>query len=314
MVQTLVLNLFDLLLCYTLLVLAWIIITSKNLFKAVVLFISFGLLISLIWVRLNAPDVALAEAAVGAGVTGALLLVALSRLDDKINYESITTKFTVGFVSCLTVAVAIFILAVSMNIPVVSDVMQTALNNKMPESGVSNPVTAVLLNFRGYDTMLELIVLFAAALSVWSLGPSLALPKIPINETLSLATQILIPIIIIVSIYLLWIGSSKPGGAFQGGAVLAAAGLLWLMSGQPLRILHKPWQWRLVLVLGPLTFVLASILLLLQNGLLLQFSSTSAATWILFIESAALLSVASIMIILFLGGRPIIDQNKDAHK
>ena len=44
------------------------------------LFIAFGLLMSLAWVRLDAPDIALAEAAIGAGLTGALLLAALARL------------------------------------------------------------------------------------------------------------------------------------------------------------------------------------------------------------------------------------------
>ena len=52
---------------------------ARDLFQAVVLFIAFGLLMALAWVRLEAPDVALAEAAIGAGLTGALLLVAVAR-------------------------------------------------------------------------------------------------------------------------------------------------------------------------------------------------------------------------------------------
>ncbi len=51
---------------------------SRDLFRAVVLFIAFGLLMALGWVRLEAPDVALAEAAIGAGLTGVLLLDAAS--------------------------------------------------------------------------------------------------------------------------------------------------------------------------------------------------------------------------------------------
>ena len=61
-------------------VLAWRLLFSKDLFRAVVLFIAFGLFLSLAWVRLHAPDVALAEAAIGAGLTGALFLAALDRL------------------------------------------------------------------------------------------------------------------------------------------------------------------------------------------------------------------------------------------
>jgi hypothetical protein len=43
---------------------------------------------------------------------------------------------------------------------------------QVPNSGVSNPVTAVLLNFRAYDTLMELAVLLVALLGIWSLGPA----------------------------------------------------------------------------------------------------------------------------------------------
>ena len=71
---------FDGVLALVLLVLAWQLLRSPNLFKAIVLFISFGLMLSLAWVRLKAVDIALAEAAIGAGLTGALFLTALDRL------------------------------------------------------------------------------------------------------------------------------------------------------------------------------------------------------------------------------------------
>ena len=74
--------LFDSLLALCLFWLAWRTLASPDLFKAIVLFIAFGLLMALAWVRLDAPDVALAEAAIGAGLTGALLLAALARLQD----------------------------------------------------------------------------------------------------------------------------------------------------------------------------------------------------------------------------------------
>lgn len=57
--------------------LAWRALASPDLYKAVVLFIAFGLLLALAWVRLDAPDIALAEAAIGAGLTGALLFDAV---------------------------------------------------------------------------------------------------------------------------------------------------------------------------------------------------------------------------------------------
>jgi energy-converting hydrogenase B subunit D len=59
---------------------AWRAVAGRGLFTAVVLYIVFGLLLALTWVRLDAPDIALAEAAIGAGLTGALLLDAVAAL------------------------------------------------------------------------------------------------------------------------------------------------------------------------------------------------------------------------------------------
>ena len=55
-------------------------LSVRSLFTGVVLFIAMGLLLALAWVRLSAPDLALAEAAIGAGLAGALLLAAVRRL------------------------------------------------------------------------------------------------------------------------------------------------------------------------------------------------------------------------------------------
>lgn len=72
--------LFDLLVAGAAVWIAWRMLVSAELFKSVVLFIVFGLLMALAWVRLAAPDIALAEAAIGAGLTGALLLDAVGHL------------------------------------------------------------------------------------------------------------------------------------------------------------------------------------------------------------------------------------------
>lgn len=79
---------FDLLLGIGLICLAWWTLFCSDLFKAIVLFITFGLLMALLWVRLEAPDVALAEAAIGAGLTGALLMAALARLQNASRNDS----------------------------------------------------------------------------------------------------------------------------------------------------------------------------------------------------------------------------------
>ncbi len=68
--------LVDLLLAALLLWLGWQTLASRSLFRAIVPFVAFGSSMGLAWARLDAPDVALAEVAVGAGLTGALFLAA----------------------------------------------------------------------------------------------------------------------------------------------------------------------------------------------------------------------------------------------
>jgi energy-converting hydrogenase B subunit D len=70
----------DLALGAMLLWVAWRTVANADLYKATILFIVFGLLLSLVWVRLSSPDIALAEAAIGAGLTGALLLDAVGQV------------------------------------------------------------------------------------------------------------------------------------------------------------------------------------------------------------------------------------------
>lgn len=75
--------LLDGLLVLALLLTAVGVLWSRDLFRAVVVFIAFGLLMALAWVRLQAPDIALAEVAIGAGLTGVLLLDAARHLAGK---------------------------------------------------------------------------------------------------------------------------------------------------------------------------------------------------------------------------------------
>lgn len=74
---------FDLVLAAGLILCCLGVFLSTNLFRSVVFFITFGVLLALVWVRLQAPDLALAEAAIGAGLTGVLFLDALGYIRNK---------------------------------------------------------------------------------------------------------------------------------------------------------------------------------------------------------------------------------------
>jgi uncharacterized MnhB-related membrane protein len=86
--------LLDLLLIAAIVALAWRSLNDRDLFRSVIEFIALGLLVAVAWVRLRAPDVALAEAAVGSGLTGALVLSAAVRMQRRDRARSAPGKDT----------------------------------------------------------------------------------------------------------------------------------------------------------------------------------------------------------------------------
>ncbi|HOW65320.1 MAG TPA: MnhB domain-containing protein [Candidatus Paceibacterota bacterium] len=177
--------------------------------------------------------------------------------------------------------------------------------SKLPESGVTNPVTAVLLNYRGYDTLLEVGVLLLAIVGVWSLRRGdLPLGDLRDRPLLMSLLRVLLPVLVLAAGYLLWIGAFAPGGAFQGGALLGGALVLVLLGGLARSFIHRHRLLRLGLVLGVLVFAgVCAVTKGLTDGLL-EYPAGSGGAWILVIESAAMISIGLTLGLLYFGGRP----------
>ncbi len=319
--MTLLPLIFDGVLGFTLLWLAWQLLGSPALFRAIVLFIAFGLLMALIWVRLDAPDVALAEAAIGAGLTGALLLAALARVeppggetanlhpekDGQGDIVSVTEGGGLPFrrwLVALHLVLACGLGYAVLSLPSAAPGLSEAVANNLALSGVSNPVTAVLLNFRAYDTLLEMGVLLLALLAVWSLGRAPDAPAPAAGGVLALLARLLTPLLLLVAGYLLWVGSRAPGGAFQAGSVLGAAGVLLVLAGWRLGRRFAQLPLRITLVVGLALFMAVGLSVMLAGGSFLAYPPASAGGLILLIEAAATLSIGMILAALFLGSRP----------
>lgn len=174
---------------------------------------------------------------------------------------------------------------------------------QLPHSGVSNPVTAVLLNFRAYDTLLELAVLLAALLGIWSLGP--ARPGFQkAGPAFTAMVSWAVPLSILAGGYLLWVGGHAPGGAFQAGALLGAAGVILRLSGDASAGLpSEHWQ-RWLIVLGVGFFTLTGVAFAIAGLGFLTYPPGWAKPLILLIESAATLAIGATLAAAYVGGQP----------
>lgn len=308
----------DILLGLGLLSLAWKSLSSSDLFEAVLLFVAFSLLMSLAWVRLNAPDIALAEATIGAGLTGAIFLAALAQLraltgtddtgrhDDKNATAAIILKWVRVVVMLPVVAGLIYVVA---TLQAVAPGLGAAIAANLEASGVRNPVTAVLLNFRGYDTLLEMLVLLLALLGVWSIGRPVQLAERKASgPVLSVLARLSIPLLILVAFYLLLVGSSAPGGAFQAGSVLGAAGVLLRLAGWRIGANFGRPSMRLVFGAGVGVFVGVAAISSMLQGELLEYPAEYAGLVILIIEAAAAVAIGATLTALFLLGPPPQDE------
>lgn len=211
-----------------------------------------------------------------------------------------------AMLSILAAGLGYAILSLPTQSPGLSDLVTANLET----SGVGNPVTAVLLNFRGYDTLLEMGVLLLALFGVWSLGAAPRQREPSPGPVLDMLSGLLVPLMILVAGYLLWVGSHAPGGAFQAGSVLGAAGVLLLLTGWRPGTRFAGMPLRIALVAGLGMFVVAGMLFVLMGKQFLEYPPPFAGMLILLIEAAATLSIGIALAALFLGGRPESELHK----
>jgi multisubunit Na+/H+ antiporter MnhB subunit len=283
-------------------------IFARKTFDAAIAFVVYGLLLAIAWVRLSAIDVALTEAAIGGGMTGTLLLGAVARLRSAEPDDSrlgLPIQLATGFCCAL---VAACLAAALLLLPETIPTLAPAVMENLADTGLGNPVAGVLFSYRALDTLLEKVVLLLALLGVWSLAPNNAwngIPRLRLydrpNSTLTFLAQLLPPVGVVVGIYMCWVGANEPGGAFQGGTVLAAMWLLVIIA----RLERAPsigqlWL-RVGLVVGPAVFLAVGLAgLVLANGFL-AYPPGHAKAFIVTVEFALTISIAAVLAMLAAG-------------
>lgn len=143
--------------------------TVKNLFAAIMLASTFSLLCATLFIVMDAVDVALTEAAVGAGLTTVLMLgtIALTKRNEKGNEKT-------GIPLIVVIITTAMLIYGTLDMPNFGDPNAPVHNHDKvnyieltpKDIGIPNVVTAVLASYRGYDTLGEVIVIFTAGLGV----------------------------------------------------------------------------------------------------------------------------------------------------
>ncbi|MFC3607513.1 Na(+)/H(+) antiporter subunit B [Stutzerimonas tarimensis] len=269
----------------------------RSLYASVLLFVTFGLVLALVWARLGAADLALAEAAIGAGLTGTLLFAALARIPRETERDTRRQR--------LAAAVVLLPLVVLLGQSVwplaeFASPLPAAVQEALPASGVEHPVTAVLLNYRAWDTLLELGVLLLALLGARQLGTGELDTEKP-WPLLQAWSRSLAPLLVLAGGYLLWRGSSSPGGAFQAGSLLAAGVVLLRLSGLLPALRWSSLPLRLAVLSGLLLFVLVGAATAWLGDGWLTYPAAWAKPLIIVIEVAATLSIAASLSLLVIG-------------
>jgi multicomponent K+:H+ antiporter subunit A len=223
-------------------------LAHRNRLLALVLVGVIGLIVSVGFVYLSAPDLALTQILVEVA-TVILLLLALNFLPKRTPQESgAARRSRDGLIAGLAgLGIGGLIYALMMRDFAFPTIAAYHVANAKTEGGGTNIVNVILVDFRGYDTFGEIIVLGIAALVIFALTEAILRPG-PANDRLLawtpdqrdagdrhpmmlvVATRMLLPVALLVGIYLFLRGHNQPGGGFIAGLVVAIAFLMQYMA------------------------------------------------------------------------------------
>jgi len=260
---------FEAILLSLLLVSAIAACVMKHLTAAIVIFAAYSVTKSIVWIMLSAPDLAITEAAVSAGITGVLFFIVLKQIlvvkTDHLEQEEgkrrlsfrQSLKFANGafrhFYNTVAIIVGLGLTGVLLYtvsvLPPFGDPSNPA-NNEVPrkfiedgvqDTGALNVVASMLFEYRAFDTLGEAAVLIAAVVAVLILlrndGPLNTFHAFvremeePRQDIiLKYMSFLLVGMILVFGCYVVMNGHLTPGGGFSGGAILGAALVLYVST------------------------------------------------------------------------------------
>lgn len=271
-------NILDLICILMLVQVLSICLSSKISFSIIGISI-FGLLCSIAYTLMDALDVAMTEASLGACITSAIMLKVASNLSPK-NEVKKSDRLLALF---LSIAFASLLIYAGMDLPKYGDIhspvhsyiMDYYHENTHSEIGITSFVAAILGSYRGFDTLGETLVIYIAGICVIYIAGFLEVEEERMFEDdiiISSISKIIFPIIALFVIYIQLNGTNSPGGGFQAGAILAS-----IYIGMNIGLDYRIKQDSLVTIssLGIFLYLLPGIIAILLGYNFLDYDALS---------------------------------------
>ena len=236
-----------------------------------------GLLIAPVFMLFSAPDLALTQVSVEV-VTVLLMLLALNFLPKETPAESSRSRRLrdAGVAGIAGLGIGGLAYAMLVRAPAFDPISAYHLAQSKPGAGGTNAVNTIIVDFRGYDTFGEIIVLSIAALVIFALSETLLASRTVGSRLatwpraresgdrhpmmLVVATRLLLPMAVMVGVYIYLRGHNLPGGGFVAGLVFAIALLMqYLASGYDWSHARQRYDHHLLIGLGVLVAALAGV-------------------------------------------------------
>lgn len=224
-----------------------LVFNHRNRFLALILIGIVGLMVSIGFVYFSAPDLAMTQFTVEV-VTIILLLLALNFLPNRTPIESTALRRTRDAGVAILGGLAAFALSwhYLLRDAVATPISEFHLANSYKGGGGTNVVNVILVDFRGFDTYGEIIVLGIAALLIYALTETLLngpvrrrllnrLPDQPRSGDMHpmmmvVLTRVIMPVVLMVGFYIFLRGHNEPGGGFIAGLIVSIAVVMQYMA------------------------------------------------------------------------------------
>jgi len=173
------------------------------------------------------------------------------------------------------ILIGIIILGIALSLAVIpfgepkTEVGKYYIDKGREETGAANIVTSVVVNYRGFDTLGEVTILFIAAIGIGAILATQKKRKVekkvtPASLILYTGCRFLFPLILLFGSYIFIHGHLSPGGGFQGGAIVASAFVLIYMGCRGRRLPEAPTK--VIESLGGLVFIIVGLVGLSFGG------------------------------------------------